>query len=296
MKIIVTGSEGFIGSNLVESLLNDNHIVIGIDKVNRNRPFHNHVNFTFINKDIIGIDSGFDDFKNCDAIIHLAANSDISKSSFMDDYEDTFDSTVGTLALRAGFNIPKFIFTSSSAVFGTVDGKIKIDHPHNPETYYGGFKSACESVIKSDSFQKGFSYSIVRLANVVGGNYATHGVVYDLFMKLKANPKKLEVLGDGTQSKEYIHVDSIVDLIIGEIRSPSRTIQVGYINYNTLTVEEIVDYMCERLNVSPKITYTGKSWKGDVGFYSMEGTVPMYSSLDIKKTISELIAIYGGIE
>ena len=136
-----------------------------------------------------------------------------------------------------------------------------------PISYYGGAKYACENFISAYTFMNDLNVMVFRFPNVIGP-YLTHGVIFDFIKKLKNDSSKLEILGDGHQTKPYIYVDDLVDVII----KMTDNIQSGMDIYNigaegATSVTEIADILCSVLGLSGvKYDYTGGSvgWKGDV--------------------------------
>jgi len=162
-------------------------------------------------------------------------------------------------------------FSSTSAVYG--DRKGLLDENTGglqPISYYGACKLASESMISAYSYMNDFNALILRFPNVIGPRL-THGVIFDFIGKLKKNPKKLQILGDGKQNKQYVYV---LDLVKG-IFDFSERIEDGVSQYNVSTesftdVNAIADLVCERMGLDPEYEYTGGStgWKGDVSSFA----------------------------
>jgi UDP-glucose 4-epimerase len=223
MKVIVTGCAGFIGRHLVKKLLLNGNQVIGIDNFCRGNyynieEFTNNRNFTFLKFDL----SDYHNYEKyleysvntIDAVWHMSANSDISAGINNPDidFRDTFMTTFNTLKYMKNKNVPKLYFASTSAVYGDHgDCAItELTSPLHPISNYGAMKLASEAIISSanELFLK--KVIVFRFPNVIG-SYATHGIIYDLINKLKNSPTKLEVLGDGSQEKSYLHVEELID-------------------------------------------------------------------------------------
>jgi UDP-glucose 4-epimerase len=140
---------------------------------------------------------------------------------------------------------------------------------------YGAQKLASEALIAAYSFMFDIHGMVFRFANVVGPQQ-THGVAYDFLRRLAKDPNRLRILGDGTQSKPYIHVEDVIDaflLIQGQARG-------GYEYHNVasqdfLTVREIADIVCQRMGLKDvRYEFTGGSrgWKADVPVYRLDTT------------------------
>ena len=118
-------------------------------------------------------------------------------------------------SVRKTKNKPTVIFTSTFAVFGE---PTKIPTPEDyaplkPISTYGASKLACEALISVYAYTYGLKAIIYRLANIVGPR-SKHGVIYDFIQKLDKNPKELEILGDGTQNRSYLHVNDCVEAML----------------------------------------------------------------------------------
>lgn len=276
MKILVTGGAGFIGSHLVDLLLSKNHNVIVIDNMllgKKSNLEHNldKENFSFYEEDLLNYQNIEEIFakEQFEVIFHMAANSDISNSHHNPniDFDNTLLTTYNTLKLAKNHNIKQFIFASSSAIYGSVQGKIVESHgPLKPESHYGACKLASEALISSFCENYQMKSWIIRFPNVIGSR-STHGVIYDFVKKLNNNNSKLEVLGDGKQNKPYLYVSDLVSAInlIWEVTDNKINIfNVG--NSDRITVKEIAEIVVEQRKVNANITYTGgnKGWVGDV--------------------------------
>ena len=276
MKFFITGGAGFIGSHFVDYLLKKKHKVIVYDnlilgsKKNLSKNFQNK-NFKFIKGDILNFQKLKSSMKNVNVVIHLAANSDIIKSS-NDPIIEIKNGTMGTSnvleAMRFN-NIKEIIFTSSNVVYGEVE-KLPIKEnygPLFPISFYGASKLACEALISAYCHNYKFKSWIFRFANVVGPR-TTHGIIFDFFKKVKKNKKELLVLGDGNQSKPYIHVDDIVNAAYYIYYNIKK--EVNFFNLGTdgfTSVKKIAKEFLKFMNLEDtKIIYKGgkRGWPGDV--------------------------------
>ncbi len=315
MISIITGGAGFIGFNLTKKLLNIGNKVIILD------------NFSNSNKDKIcsikneNIEVIFCDLSNYEQtygvfesiknqldknveIWHLAANSDIESgvNNIDIDYRDTFMSTYNLLKISKEFQIDSFLFASSSAVYGNHgDKNISEDTgPLMPISNYGAMKLASEAICFSafESFLK--FLRIFRFPNVVGIP-ATHGVVKDLITKLLINPNELDVLGNGSQAKSYLHVDDLIDGMIhlskekNNVENPIFNLgnNNDYVNVKWIA-EEIVKVVSPKAKI--KFGKDNKGWIGDIPKFKyntdkakLSGWKPkMDSKESIEKAISEV--------
>lgn len=275
-KILVTGGAGFIGSHLVDKLLIEGNEVVAVDNLSLGRldninEASKNPKFKFEELNILEKDKFFDLFKNekFDVVFHLAANSDIaiSHSNPDVDYENTFETTYITLLAMKEFGVKKLVFASTSAIYGDTSEKINENFgPLFPVSHYGASKLASEAFISSFCENYGIKAWITRFPNVVGER-ATHGVIFDFINKLRKNPKKLEVLGNGEQIKPYLYVKDLVDAILFVYKNTSEKINFYNIGVESRTkVKEIAQMVIEEMNVGAEIKYTGgdRGWIGDV--------------------------------
>ena len=204
-----------------------------------------------------------------DMVYHLAANSDIQKGSEDPtvDYSLTFNTTFNVLQCMREFEVKKFFFASTSAIYGETYDRLTENYgPLRPVSNYGAGKLASEAFISAFSSAYGIQTWIVRFPNVVGERF-THGVIYDFIHKLHENSKVLTVLGDGEQIKPYLYVRDLVDGIQFVCQNTNERFNVYNLGSNTRTkVKEIAQMVIEEMELDAKIEYTGgdRGWIGDV--------------------------------
>jgi UDP-glucose 4-epimerase len=210
-------------------------------------------------------------------LYHLAANSDISAgvADASLDFGDTLMTTVAVRAAVSAVSVDRLVFASSSAIFGMSETPLgeESDRLPAPVSWYGKAKLASEYIFESlSAVQPGLSILMVRFPNVVGP-LATHGVVYDFVRKLKANPFHLDVLGDGNQTKPYVHVAELINGIqyFADRLKPGVT-RVNIGPPDLVSVREIVVEVCEALQVEPQVSYQDSpyGWPGDVPRYEFD--------------------------
>ena len=206
----------------------------------------------------------------------MAANSDICAGGINPDIDfgKTLMTTYSVLESMRINKIKKLFFPSTSAVYGDRGDEALNETTGNlaPISYYGGCKLASEALIHPYTYMNGFSSLIFRFPNVVGPGM-THGVIYDFIRKLRKNPDELEILGNGKQSKPYVHTDDLIDGIIRFMDNLKPGVSLFNISTETsVTVDRIADIICEEMGVSPVYRHTaGESgWKGDVPRYSYD--------------------------
>jgi UDP-glucose 4-epimerase len=281
----VTGAAGFIGSHLVDRLLALGFRVAGVDNLllgtrkNLAQAMEN-ANFSFRELDV-NDETACLKFLHAEAarnpietVWHLAANSDIQAGGLDPDVDLrlTFMTTYNVLKVAQALQIPRIVFASSSAIYGEHDGALREDSgPLFPISNYGAMKLASEGII-SAALERHLNQAwVFRFPNVIGGR-ATHGVIYDFLRKLRNKPAELEVLGDGTQEKPYLHVSELIDAMIWVFeRSTSR---MNCFNIapasGASTVRFIAEAVVRAAAPGAAIRYTGGSrgWIGDVPRFS----------------------------
>lgn len=206
-------------------------------------------------------------------IVHLASNPDIAKAMT----DPTVDFDEGTLlthhvveaARRSG--VERILYASGSGVYGDL-GQAEIDEdfgPLIPVSTYGASKLAGEALISSYCHMFGLSACVYRFGNVVGA-HQTHGVGYDFVRRLLDDPSTLTILGNGSQSKPYIHVDDVVGaMMIADDRATSAFAVYNVAPEDHLSVREIADLAVETvLGAGARVEYKfgseDRGWKGDV--------------------------------
>jgi UDP-glucose 4-epimerase len=252
-KVLVTGSAGFIAYHLIKKL-KDDYEVIEIDR----KTGH----------DILDYEALTDIFSNhkFEAVFHLAANSDISTGNPKVDFNDTFLTTLQLLDKCREHHIPRFMFFSSSAIYGeSFTSFSESSGPLKPISHYGAAKLASEAFICSYAKNYGIKGFICRLPNVVG-SHATHGVILDLLRKYKQDPDNLVVLGSGRQFKPYIHISELIDAVMYIWKYADAWINI----YNIAPIGRTSVRTIAEMIISGQITYTGESWVGDCEMYEFD--------------------------
>jgi UDP-glucose 4-epimerase len=288
-RILVTGGAGFIGSSLVGALIQSgNHHVTVLDNLSSghltNLSFWvDNPNFEFVKADLAKLSSIKETVDRCDSVFHLAANP-IVKLGTEDtkiDYEQNLLSTYNLLeAMRSSTACKKMIFASTSTVYG--ESKI-VPTPENysplqPISLYGGTKLACEAIISAFSHMFDISCVTLRLANIVGP-MNNHGIIHDFVSKLNKNSRVLEILGDGRQTKSYLHIDDCISAMVFILSRVDdwrlETFNVGPVD--TINVLDIAKTVIEELNLG-EVTFRfvnyleGRGWKGDVKNYWLDSS------------------------
>lgn len=277
MKILVTGGAGFIGSHLIDELIDIGYEIDCIDNFSTGKKeyIQHHLgekNFRLIEGDILKTNIK-DVINDCDVVFHLAANPDV-KLGAMDTRVHFEQNILATYRILEGMRkkgIKKIAFTSTSTVYGEA---VEIPTPEDygpliPISLYGASKLSCEALISSYCHTFDMEGVIYRFANVVGPR-STHGVIYDFVNKLRKNPDELEILGDGKQKKSYMHISDCVNAMIHGFENKEERVEIFNIgSKDWIDVKTIADIVSQEMGLKPKYRFTGgvdggRGWKGDV--------------------------------
>jgi UDP-glucose 4-epimerase len=278
-RYFISGGAGFIGSHFTDRLLSDDAVlaVSLYDNFSSGREWHyehhqNDSRLRVIRGDVKDLDCLTSAMQGHDTVIHLASNPDIARAVT----EPEIDFREGTLltnnvveAMRRS-GIRSILYASGSGVYGDL-GEREVDEnygPLIPISTYGASKLAGEALISSYCHMFDFTGLAFRFGNVVGPRQ-THGVGFDFLRQLMKNPGKLRILGNGTQSKSYIHVRDVVEAVLLASRSSRERFAIYNVATDYITVTEIAHLAAECAGLNPsevKFEYTGgdRGWKGDV--------------------------------
>jgi UDP-glucose 4-epimerase len=286
-KILVTGAAGFIGSNLVDALLEKGYEVVGYDNLStgqmdflkgalRNPRFFLHVADI---KDRMGLMSAME---GCDFVFHLAANADVRHG--LDhperDLETNTRGTFNVLSAMRDTGVKKLAFASTGSVYGE---SAMIPTPELAPmpiqtSLYAASKVAGEGMISAMA-EGGIldEAYIFRFVSILGERY-THGHVYDFYKQLVEHPDRLDVLGDGHQKKSYLYVGDCIRAMLIAVDSgyagcqKHRTAVLNLGTQEFVEVDDSIRVICEEMRVGPEVHYTGglRGWAGDSPFIFLD--------------------------
>lgn len=280
-NLIVTGAAGFIGSTLVDRLLDHGYRVIGIDNYSTGqRNFLEgalkNSNFCLVEIDLLDFGALEKAFFGGEFVFHLAANADVR---FGVDYprRDLEQNTIATYnvleAMRAN-GIKKIAFSSTGSVYGEAaviptpeDGPFPIQ-----TSLYGASKAACEGLISAYCEGFGLQSWIFRFVSILGERY-THGHIFDFYRKLMKDPTQLIVLGNGRQRKSYLYVQDCIDAILVAIHKAHSKINIFNLGVNDFCeVNNSIGWISKELGLAPELKYTGgeRGWIGDNPFIFLD--------------------------
>jgi len=279
LKAFVTGGAGFIGSNLVRRLLQNGDSVTVFDNFSSGKESNlpKSDRLLLVRNDVLDLVALKHAMVGHDIVFHLSTNPDTARGLRETDL-DLHQGTIATYNVLESMrvnNVKRIVFPSGSGVYGEVGDRIIAEDfgPLLPISMYGATKLASEAMISCFSHAFGMRGFILRLGNVVG-NRLTHGVIFDFIQKLKENPATLTVLGDGNQTKPYIHVDDVIDamfLVLEKAKDQVNVFNVATDDWPTVTwiAQTVIDEMGLK---DTKIEYAGgdRGWKGDVPIIKLD--------------------------
>ena len=279
LRTLIFGGAGFVGVNLVDSLLKQGSKEILVfdnfsmgDNLSRAGLIVDVVKGDMTSSEAVS--RAIDDFYP-ERIFHLAANSDISASALDPslDVRNTFLTTSTLAGALRRTKVKELVFSSSSAVFGEVNGPITEVTPLRPVSAYGWMKLSSELILR-DLQRTGHvqKYLCIRFPNVTG-RWQTHGVIHDLVKKLIAPSDSLEVLGDGSQLKPYSSVLDLVEAIVSLTAvefTGELAVNIG--PSDQITVSQIVNELLEISGLAPEVKFATErsGWRGDVPEYMFD--------------------------
>jgi UDP-glucose 4-epimerase len=275
-SVLVTGGCGFIGSHLVDALIARGNDVTVLDNLSSStleyvRPHMETEKLRFVKGDVRDFNVVSRLCSSKDAVFHFAAQPDVrlSLNQPLIDFDINVRGTLNVLEGMRRNEVPLMVFASTSTVYGQASIiPTPENYPIDPISNYGASKSACEVYMMSFSSCYNMSCVSLRYANIFGFR-STHGVVHDFFQKLRKDPERLEILGDGKQVKSYLYV---TDCIEASLLAAEKDEQEGFGAFNIgtseqLQVNEIAKIVTNELGISDiDFAYTGGKggWMGDV--------------------------------
>jgi UDP-glucose 4-epimerase len=285
MNIIVSGGAGFIGSTLVDRLMASGHAVTVVDNLSGGdeRFLAHHRDsprFRLVVQDVRNTDRLIAAMSSdVDLVFHLAANADIARGVEDPtlDFEHSIVATFSMLRAMKHHGIKKLVYTSGSGVYGD-RGLAFLPETHGPlepVSMYGASKLSAEGLVSAFAHLYDMRAWILRPANIIGPR-STHGVVFDFIRKLQKDPSQLVILGDGKQSKAYLHVDDVIDAMWLVQRKAKG--QVSFFNLSSqsfITVNRIAELVIRGMGLKQvkRVHTPGKiGWKGDVPVIRLRNT------------------------
>lgn len=273
MRVAVSGGAGFIGSNLVLRLLELGHRVTVIDNFTTGRRENlgahaDHRNLDIRVVDLTDASATALALQDSEVVYHLAANADVKDGwkHPRKDHEQNIVATLNVLEAMRTNRVPRIVFSSTGSVYGvTAVVPTPESAPFPVQTsLYGASKLAAEGLIQAYVEGGVLSATIFRFVSILGPRYS-HGHVVDFVRQLLADPSELAVLGDGTQTKSYLHVEDCVDALVSHLAS-ERALNIFNLGVDdTITVRDSIGWITAEMGVSPALKFAGgnQGWIGD---------------------------------
>lgn len=268
-RVLVTGGAGFLGSYLVEALLQKGEVVVFDNFSSGRMEFLAGVDVKVVGGDVRNFEEVKKVFRGVDTVYHFAADPDVRNSveKPLENFGIDFLGTLNVLEASRLNDVEQIVFASSSVVYGNADIPTPENAPIAPVSNYGAAKASSEHYIYTYSQLYGIKATVLRYANIIGPRL-THGVIYDFYMKLEKDPKELEILGDGNQEKSYLHVKDAIDATLLAVQETKRNFDVFNVgSEEQITVKGIARLVVSILgleNVLYKFTGGKIGWLGDI--------------------------------
>ncbi len=312
VRYFVTGGVGFIGSHLVDRLVNMGTVTVYDNLSSGKKEFIEHhldrEGFQFIQADLLEFNTLKKTIREHDVVFHMAANPE-ARAGIEDTDLDLKQGTIATYNVLEAMRldgIKKIVFASSSTVYGETPIKpVPEDYgPLQPISLYGASKLACEGLITAFCHLFDMQAWVFRFANIVGAR-ATHGVIFDFINKLERNPGELEILGNGTQEKPFFMVEECIEgILFGFAHSDQRVNVFNLGCFSSTDVTTIAKIVAEEMGLGEaKFKYTGgkRGWPGDAprvrfNISKMEklGWKPKYTSDEaVRKATRDILGKSG---
>jgi UDP-glucose 4-epimerase len=307
LRVLVTGGAGFIGSHLVDRLVVEGYRVRVVDNLSSGRleNIGAHLRSNSVELMVGDLKDPEVDLKAVDGVsvvFHIAANPEVRVGYTSPDvhFRENVVATFNVLEAARRRGVGEIVFASSGSVYGE-PGSIPVgeDAPLRPVSVYGASKASCESLIHAYTRLYGLRAVVLRYANIVGPRMR-HGVVWDFIVKLRGNPVELEVLGDGSQVRSYMHVGDAVEATITAWSRGGG----GYQVYNVasedwIAVDGVADIVVEAMGLKGvrkkyKPVLHGVGWPGDVKRIALR--IDKLKSIGFKPRMSSREAVRTAVE
>jgi UDP-glucose 4-epimerase len=281
LKALVTGAAGFIGSNLVDRLLQLGHQVVGFDNFSTGRELFLETAsqssaFQLVRGDLMNTQAITSAMQGIDLVFHLAANADVrfgTNQPTRDLQQNTICTSNVLEAMRLA-GTRRIVFSSTGSVYGEPEVFPTPENAPFPiqTSLYAASKLACEGLIAAYCEGFGFTAHIFRFVSILGERY-THGHIYDFYNQLLKDPERLRVLGNGLQRKSYLYVQDCLDAILMALEKAQGKVNIFNLGTDEYCcVNDSIGWIVNRLGLNPKLEYTGgeRGWVGDSPFIFLD--------------------------
>jgi len=281
MRAFITGGAGYIGSHLADRLLEEgNHVTVFDNFSTGQHRFLQQANtsekFKLIKGDLLDENELQKAMANHDFVFHLAANADVRFGTQhpSKDLEQNTIVTHNVLEAMRSQGISKIVFSSTGSVYGEASlFPTPEEAPFPVQTsFYAASKLAGEGLITAYCEGFGFQSWIFRFVSILGERY-THGHVFDFYRKLKADPSRLKVLGNGKQRKSYLYIQDCIDALLLAMEKSGEKVNIFNLGVDDYCeVNDSIRWICKELGVTPVLEYSGseRGWIGDNPFIYLD--------------------------
>ncbi|MFH8093039.1 MAG: GDP-mannose 4,6-dehydratase [Candidatus Aenigmatarchaeota archaeon] len=306
MKVLITGGAGFLGSHLVDLSLEKYQEVIVLDDFSSGlrKNLKENKKLKIVKGSVLNKNLVLSLAKGCDIIFHLAAIhpniiGHIIKQSGKDPLKDARATVLGAINIleAARKNDSRAILASTAAVYGNpISNPVNEEHKIAPISPYGASKYCAEVYFQMYNRIHDVEISIARIFNSYGPRQYKY-IHFDILERLRHNPNKLEVLGTGNEVRDFIFVKDTVSALslLGEHKKAvGEVFNIG--TGKGTKIKDLIEMMLNILQIKPAITYTNKSWPGDIKEFYADitkirklGWKPKYT---LEEGLKEFIAWY----
>ena len=300
---LITGGAGFIGSHLAEKLVGEGIETKILDNFATGQKDNllgcmDKQNFSLLDLDLGKLGNQEDYLENVEVVFHMAADPEVRtgydnpKNSFEQNIVNTFN----LLQRIKHSKVKKIVFASSSSVYG--DAKVLPTNeeygPLCPISHYGASKLACEAIVSSFCYNYDIDGIILRPANVIGSR-GRHGLIWDLVHKLKNDKNRLEILGDGKQTKSFIHISDMIKGILQSMKKGEDGIEIFNVgSEDGIEIINVAKIVCKNMKLPNIEIFTtggienGRGWKGDIKIAHLD--ISKLKNMDWQPKLSSLEA------
>jgi len=281
MRCFVTGAAGFIGSNLVDKLLERGHTVVGYDNLSTGRlefleQAQTSSAFSFRKGDTLDLSALAEATTGCEFVFHLAANADVRFGTNHPgkDLEQNTLATFNVLEAMRASGTHRIAFSSTGSVYGEPETFPTPETAAFPiqTSLYGASKLAGEALIQAYVEGFGFQGYIFRFVSILGERYS-HGHIFDFYKSLLRDPDHLQILGNGKQRKSYLYVQDCLDAVLLAIEKAQDKINIFNLGTNEYCeVADSVAWITQHLGLKPQLSFSGgeRGWVGDSPFIFLD--------------------------
>jgi UDP-glucose 4-epimerase len=275
-KVLVTGGAGFVGSTLADRLSNDGAKVCVVDNLSSGRQDNiSNPNIEFVNGDIRNADLMDSLVQQSDIVFHLAeyipetktyGAGHVIKYSVENPLIDFDVSCVGSLTVldKCRKYDKAIVFTSSAAVYGENKTKLSEESPTIPSSPYGASKLCAETYMVLYAKLYNLPVTVLRFCNLYGPKQRKY-ILYDILLKIAKNPKKLEILGTGSEERDFIYVTDAIDAVLLTFNDEYSANIIFNVGTGTpVSIKTMTDVILKALKLTPELSFTQSSWKGDI--------------------------------